>query len=103
MKLSLTPIANAIGKTFSLTRTGLQYLASARGLIVTIAVAGAGTYLFITHPPMENVAPGDLAVRTNQLTGTTAPVGLAGLENRIALVRGVMAALTRSMSMAKSG
>ncbi len=72
MKLSLTPIANAIGKTFSLTRTGLQYLASARGLIVTIAVAGAGTYLFITHPPMENVAPGDLAVRTNQLTGTTA-------------------------------
>jgi regulator of protease activity HflC (stomatin/prohibitin superfamily) len=37
-----------------------------------LAVAGVGTWVLVTHPPLVSVEPGAVAVRTNQLTGGSA-------------------------------
>jgi regulator of protease activity HflC (stomatin/prohibitin superfamily) len=43
----------------------------ARGLLIAAAVVGTSAYVLYQHPPVHNVARGDVAVRTNQFTGGT--------------------------------
>jgi regulator of protease activity HflC (stomatin/prohibitin superfamily) len=76
-------IRNVFGNVFSRTAQTLkttgkstaqiatQRASKARGLLITTAVIGAVGYGLWTHPPMHNVARGDVAVRTNQITGST--------------------------------
>jgi regulator of protease activity HflC (stomatin/prohibitin superfamily) len=43
----------------------------ARRSLAVAAVAGAAGWLLWAHPPVETAGPGELGVRTNQLTGDT--------------------------------
>jgi regulator of protease activity HflC (stomatin/prohibitin superfamily) len=38
-------------------------------VLLTLAVAAASAWVLVKHPPVQNVATGEMAVRTNQLTG----------------------------------
>jgi regulator of protease activity HflC (stomatin/prohibitin superfamily) len=38
-------------------------------VLLTVAVAAGSAWWLVKHPPMQTVAPGAMAVRTNQLTG----------------------------------
>lgn len=68
-------------RTFSATFQGLQQvgaqanvsarLARQRGVLVTTVALAAAGYLLWTHPPVQTVARGDVAVRTNAFTGST--------------------------------
>jgi regulator of protease activity HflC (stomatin/prohibitin superfamily) len=44
-------------------------IVGARGVLLTTAVVAAVGYGLYTHPPVHNVSRGDVAIRTNQLTG----------------------------------
>ena len=79
MNPSLSRIALRIRAIFSrgvhgtrrIAATGVRRAASASAsglMVATAAAAGAG-YLLWAHPPVESVARGDVAIRTNQLTG----------------------------------
>jgi regulator of protease activity HflC (stomatin/prohibitin superfamily) len=90
MKSILTPIAQSIRNTYarvaqSFKRTPSEHAQSnvagqtatpwisarARNLILVGAATVATGYVLWQHPPVHNVARGDVAVRTNQLTGST--------------------------------
>jgi regulator of protease activity HflC (stomatin/prohibitin superfamily) len=93
MKLSLpslTKLNAALGRIFRSgggavrrctnagAHVGVQASARARshaGAIVTLVVVVGAGWLLVKYPPLEHVAPGDLAVRTNQLTGGVAVLG----------------------------
>jgi regulator of protease activity HflC (stomatin/prohibitin superfamily) len=47
-----------------------QRFAQARGALVAVGVIAATGWVLWKHPPVESVGPGQLGVRTNQLTGT---------------------------------
>lgn len=40
-----------------------------RRSVIALAVAGLGAYGLVTHPPLQAVEPGEVAVRVNQLSG----------------------------------
>jgi regulator of protease activity HflC (stomatin/prohibitin superfamily) len=71
-------IRNAFGSVFSKTArtvkvTGqhtIRKTMGARKLLITTAVVAAAGYVVWTHPPVHSVARGDVAIRTNQLTGS---------------------------------
>ena len=42
-----------------------------RGLLVVTVAAGAVGYGLVMHPPVQTVTRGDIAIRTNQVTGST--------------------------------
>src|SRR5262245_13493654 len=44
-------------------------VAGAKGTLVTLGILGVAGYALYTHPPMANVARGEVAVRANRLTG----------------------------------
>ena len=44
-------------------------LAGATGALLLLAALGAAGYLLYSHPPMQSVAPGEVGVRANRLTG----------------------------------
>ena len=59
-----------VGGKADLTQVGHR-MAKKRGLAaLVLAVSGLG-YLLLAHPPIETVTRGDIAIRTNQLTGST--------------------------------
>jgi regulator of protease activity HflC (stomatin/prohibitin superfamily) len=70
-------IRNAFGSVFSKTArtvkaTGqhtIRKTVGARKLLITAATVAAAGYVVWTHPPVHSVARGDVAIRTNQLTG----------------------------------
>jgi hypothetical protein len=78
MNLRFTRIALRLRAIFSrgvhgtrrIAATGVQRAAGAGGLMIATAVAAGAGYLLWVHPPMESVARGDVAIRTNQLTGS---------------------------------
>lgn len=77
MNLRFTRIALRLRAIFSrgvhgtrrIAATGVRRAAGAGGLMIATAVAAGAGYLLWVHPPMESVARGDVAIRTNQLTG----------------------------------
>jgi SPFH domain / Band 7 family len=79
MNLSLTPLTDALNKAFAVTATfardGVRHLVGARRLLITAGIAAAGAWMLIEHPPVETVPAGDMAVRTNQLTGDVTVLG----------------------------
>ncbi|MES2945770.1 MAG: SPFH domain-containing protein [Pseudomonadota bacterium] len=81
MNTRISAITAAIRSTFRNTFSGIKQvsakadvstrLARKRGLLITTVVLGGLGYLLWTHPPVQTVARGDVAVRTNQFTGNT--------------------------------
>src|SRR6188474_2398622 len=77
MNLRFTRVALRLRAIFSrgvhgtrrIAATGVRRAAGAGGLMIATAVAAGAGYLLWVHPPMESVARGDVAIRTNQLTG----------------------------------
>jgi regulator of protease activity HflC (stomatin/prohibitin superfamily) len=45
-------------------------LARARNLLIATGALAAAGYVLYKHPPVQSVNPGDVALRTNQLTGS---------------------------------
>jgi regulator of protease activity HflC (stomatin/prohibitin superfamily) len=66
LKPHLTTLAASVRS--ALTTTG-QALKGQRRVLLTLAVAATATWVLATHPPVHTVPRGDVAVRTNQLTG----------------------------------
>ena len=65
---------NAASKTAVLVKTTSQWAfhsaCSARSVFLAVTAIGAIGYLVWTHPPVHTVARGDMAIRTNELTGS---------------------------------
>ncbi len=58
---------------------GTQALAGQRRVWLTLGIAAASTWALVAHPPVHSVPRGDVAVRTNQLTGVAAEFGEGSL------------------------
>ncbi len=85
MNERLTRIAQALRQGFAkatarttaaatTARTALPRLPSL-AVMGTVAAAGFAAWALVVHPPLASVAPGELGVRTNQLTGGVATFG----------------------------
>jgi regulator of protease activity HflC (stomatin/prohibitin superfamily) len=74
-----TSIRRALGKTTQLTQHGAltfgQRMVAARTPLITLALLGGAGYWLWQSEPIVNVAPGEVTVRTNKLTGTTTEHG----------------------------
>jgi len=66
MKQRLIPIAYALKSAFDRGTAGVK---GQRRMLLTIGIAALGAWAIVTHPPVQNVPRGDVAVRSNQLTG----------------------------------
>jgi regulator of protease activity HflC (stomatin/prohibitin superfamily) len=64
--------SGAVGRGFG---AGLLSLSGHRIGLLVFTVALLSAWALVLHPPLETVAPGDLAVRTNQLTGNSTEFG----------------------------
>lgn len=71
MNFTLQPIVSACRAAGA----ALSRAVPARRTLLTLAVATGAAVLLVQHPPLEAVPAGDVAVRTNQLTGTAAVLG----------------------------
>ncbi|WKB53117.1 SPFH domain-containing protein [Eleftheria terrae] len=80
MNFRLRPLTDAIRHGLGATGTGIGRLvgstgrflfASRRGLVAA-GLLGLAGWAAVTHPPLRTVARGDIGVRTNQFTGSTA-------------------------------
>ncbi|HSI48041.1 MAG TPA: SPFH domain-containing protein [Ideonella sp.] len=77
MNPRLSSLAQAVRSALSRTGRGLARVTSAgagrvfaaRTGLVLLAGIGLAGYALVKHPPVQTVAPGELAVRTNVLTG----------------------------------
>ena len=65
----LTPITQALQRAFDKSTAGVK---GRRRVLLTIGIAAVGAWAVVAHPPMQSVARGDVAVRTNGLTGGSA-------------------------------
>jgi len=65
-KPHLTTLAASVRSALSTTG---QALKGQRRVLLTLAVAATATWVLAKHPPVHTVPRGDVAVRTNQLTG----------------------------------
>jgi regulator of protease activity HflC (stomatin/prohibitin superfamily) len=80
---ALSPLASAIGQAFAATATAIGHgvratgaaLVAHRRMLVTLALASASAWVLVQHPPLASVPVGDVAVRTNQLTGSATVLG----------------------------
>jgi len=74
MELPLNPVTAALAQGLRSTGQALAAataaLAGHRWLVATVAVAAGSAWLLATHPPVEMVGAGALAVRTSQLDGS---------------------------------
>ncbi|WP_431094661.1 SPFH domain-containing protein [Polaromonas aquatica] len=61
--------ARGMRSTRRIAANGVLCAAGARGLMIATAAAGTAGYLLWVHPPVESVTRGEVAIRTNQLTG----------------------------------
>jgi len=75
MNVSLTPLTDALNRALAAMREVVRHLVSARRMLITAGIAAAGAWMLIEHPPVESVPAGDIAVRTNQLTGDATVLG----------------------------
>jgi regulator of protease activity HflC (stomatin/prohibitin superfamily) len=80
MKARLNALLQAIRKTLggtarsaaevgSASATRVVRLLPSPAVLLTVTVAAGSAWWLVKHPPMQTVAPGEMAVRTNQLTG----------------------------------
>ncbi len=53
--------------------------------LIVLGITGWAVYSLVRHPPLEGVAPGEIGVRTNRLTGSTTQV----LEGSVVVLPGV--------------
>lgn len=81
----LTAITSAIRNAFAYVFQGVKQatqqatggaslstrIAEKRGVLMFTLAAGALGYGLLTHPPVQTVTRGDIAIRTNQVTGST--------------------------------
>jgi regulator of protease activity HflC (stomatin/prohibitin superfamily) len=44
-------------------------------MLITAGIAAAGAWMLVKHPPVDSVPAGDIAVRTNQLSGDVTVLG----------------------------
>lgn len=71
MNLNLTPLTSALDKAFTLAAAGLRSLAHRHRMVAAVGLAGLGVWALLTHPPVDSVPAGDVAVRLNRLTGSS--------------------------------
>jgi regulator of protease activity HflC (stomatin/prohibitin superfamily) len=45
-------------------------LAGAKGALIALGVGGVAAYAIVSNPPLQNVGPGEVGIRINQLTGS---------------------------------
>ncbi len=69
MHFNLNPLGDAIGRAW---RATAAHLAGQRRVVLTLGLAAVSAWVLVKHPPLETVDPGDVAVRTNALTGGSA-------------------------------
>jgi regulator of protease activity HflC (stomatin/prohibitin superfamily) len=70
LKNRLTPVAAALRRGFDATGAGLaNSLRGQRRVILTMGAAALFAWALASHPPLHTVPAGDVAVRTNNLTG----------------------------------
>lgn len=69
--MNLKPVARAISRACGAAGAAFNRTLPARRTLLTLAAATASAVLLVNYPPMDVVPSGDLAVRTNQLTGGT--------------------------------
>lgn len=69
MKERLIPIAQALQRAFDKTTAGVR---GQRRMLATLGIAAVAAWALVRHPPVQTVPRGDVAVRTNQLTGGAA-------------------------------
>ncbi len=75
LTLLTTALTTALNKAFTFTSAGLQGLAGLRRTLFTLAAALLAAWLLVQHPPLQTVPGGELAVRTNLLTGSSTVLG----------------------------
>ena len=75
MNLSLSPLNAALAKALNLGTAAVHGLAGHRRVLITVGVAALSAWVLLQHPPVDTVAAGDVAVRTNQLTGNATVLG----------------------------
>ena len=66
----LNGVAAAAKSGFGRTTAGASPVIGRRRVIVTVGVAALGAWALVRHPPLQTVARGEVAVRTNQLSGS---------------------------------
>lgn len=66
MNPRLTALTLLLGRAF---RSSTQALRSRSGLLIGTAAIAIGGYWVAVHPPLQSVAPGEVVVRSNALTG----------------------------------
>jgi regulator of protease activity HflC (stomatin/prohibitin superfamily) len=71
-KASAGSAASATSAVAAAAATKLWPLMPSPRVVLTLALAVGSAWWLVKHPPVQTVAPGDMAVRTNQLTGGTA-------------------------------
>jgi regulator of protease activity HflC (stomatin/prohibitin superfamily) len=67
----LNAIALALRGAFGSTAARIQPAVAGLhlGTVVTLGLIGGGAWVLANHPPLHTVAPGDVAIRVNQVTG----------------------------------
>lgn len=66
MNPRLNALAQLMSKAFRSTTAAIR---SRTGLLIGTAAIAVGGYWVVVHPPVQSVAPGDVVVRSNVLTG----------------------------------
>ena len=68
------PAAALGGEATGIARNGVARaasgLAGAKGALLLLAVLAAAGYLLYRHPPLQSIAPGEIGVRANRLSGS---------------------------------
>ncbi|MFM2057978.1 MAG: hypothetical protein RLY71_2363 [Pseudomonadota bacterium] len=72
MTFRLAPLTAALGRVWASVRHGLPHRPRPLVLLGTLGAAG---WLLVSHPPVESVPAGDMAIRTNQFTGRAELLG----------------------------
>ena len=83
LNMALSTLGQALKKVFGRTAANAGTLAGQVGGTLTghrrsllaLGIAAAGAWALIAHPPLDTVQPGEVAVRTNQLTGGSTEFG----------------------------
>lgn len=87
MKERLIPLVQALRSAFAKPAAALSGVSMSRRVMFRLALAAGSAWVLVQHPPLQTVPTGDVAVRTNQLTGASAEFrdgtlfALAGLHS----------------------